>query len=100
MGRRRRAPRRWVCGRGESAKFPCQPWRSHSKISTLQIGVVANVRRAPIHHEPAIVENIGALRDLQALHDVLFDQEKGDALRMNVLNQGENFLDQPWRKAE
>ena len=55
---------------------------------------------APVMHEVPIVEDIGALRHLQALHHVLLDQQDGDAVGVDARDQREQLLDQQRRKAE
>src|SRR6516165_3181717 len=72
----------------------------HSKISALELGVLPDLGGKSLYHEPAIVEDIGALRHFQALHDVLLDQKERDAVGIDGLDEGKQFLDQERRQAE
>ena len=66
----------------------------------MRLGSFADVGGASLQHEHAIVEDIGALRHLKALHHVLFDQQERDALGVDGLDQREQLLDQKRRQAE
>src|SRR5215468_8328636 len=56
---------------------------SQSEIRALEIGVVAEIGRAPVQDEGAILQDIGAVRHVEALHHVLLDQQEGDPIRVD-----------------
>src|SRR5215831_10762501 len=73
---------------------------SQSEIRALEIGVVTQIGRASMQDEGTILQDIGAVRHVEALHHVLLDQQKGDPVRVDALNQGEQLGDQQRRQAE
>src|SRR5262249_61265701 len=48
---------------------------SHSKVSTLEFGVRTDVLRKARHDKFSFSQNVGAVRDLEALNDVLLYQQ-------------------------
>src|SRR5262245_40402225 len=66
---------------------------SQSEIGALESGIVAEIGRASLQHEGAILQDIGPVRHVEALHHILLDQQQRHALRIDALDQGEQLGD-------
>src|SRR5579871_1930731 len=73
---------------------------SQSKISAFEPWIGADHRRPARYDALSLSKDISAAGDLEALHDVLLDQQNGNALGMNARDQGEQFLDHYRRQPE
>ena len=86
------------CGGGDS-RPPASP-SSHSKKRAPQLGVVADALGTTLEYELPVLQDVGALRYLEALHHVLLDQQDRPCPRVDAPDQGEHLLDQERREAE
>ncbi len=54
--------------------------KSHPKISAFELRIGGDLGGGAGERELALLEDIGAVRDLEALHHVLLDQQDGEPL--------------------
>src|SRR6516165_7990379 len=78
----------------------CHRHSSHAEIGAMEVGIASELSRASLEREYAIVEDIGALRQLQALHHVLLHQEDSYAFAVDAFDQREDLLDHEGREPE
>src|SRR5262249_54058917 len=73
----------------------CSPgFRSQAEIGALEIGIVGDVGGIAAEHDRAILQDIGATRQLESLHHILLDEQQCDAFGMNPPDHREHLLDE------
>ena len=74
--------------RGNERGEVCHQW-SQSQIRTLELWVVADVGRGAGQNDPPVLQDVGALRKLQALHHVLLDEQDGKTVPVDLRDEAE-----------
>ena len=72
----------------------------HPQIRFLHGGIREELVGGVFHDDAAVFHDIGAVGDTERLVGVLLDEENGGAVGIDLLDDGENLLDDDRREAE
>ena len=87
-------------GAGRASRLARGLRRGHSQIRLPDAGFVPQRRRRALGHDPALLEHVGAVGDLQRPGHVLLDEQDGHALGVDGADDLEHVVHHRRRQAE